>query len=126
MSWLAIFMASGYALLGMDLIADMNYMDAFVALTVSAVFAFGLLDVFSAKKRGAAHVLTGGLLSMIFTVYFVIEQIANGLETLISDNTWKLEEKSALLFAVLLGVGGVVSFFISKKTFESAKIKKRG
>ncbi len=126
MSSLAITMACGYALLGANLIANVNYMDAFVALTISAVFAFGLLDVFSAKKRGAAHVLTGGLLSMIFTVYFMIEQFANGFESVISNGVWKIEEKGSLLFSLFLGLGGVMAFFISKKTFRSVKIKKRG
>ncbi len=126
MSWLSVLMALGYTLLGIDLVYLTNYMDAFVAFTISAVFAFGLLDVFTAKKRGAAHVLTGGLLSMIFTVYFVIEQFANSLETLINQNTWDLQEKEALLFVLLLGIGGIISFLISKKVFKSAKIANRG
>ncbi len=123
MTVLSTIMAIGYALLGIDLVIHNDYMDAFVAFTVSAVFAFGLLDVFSGKKRRAAHTLTGGLLSMIFSTYFAIEYFSNGLESLISNGYWNFNETLDLISAIVLGIGGIISFYISKKVFKNAKIK---
>ena len=123
MSALAVIMATGYSLLGINLIVNANYMDAFVAFTVSFVFAFGLLDIFSAQKRGAAHVLTGGILSMIFSAYFIIEYFANDFDFLIANGKWTWSGTISLIGIVILGIGGVFSYYISKKVFKNAKIK---
>ncbi len=125
MSVVGVVMAFGYTLLGMNLIVNGNYMDAFVAFSVSAVFAFGLFDIFSAKKRGSAHVLTGGILSMIFTIYFVIEYFANDFDFLINNGKWTWSGTVDLVGAFVLGIGGVISFYLSKKVFENAKIASR-
>ena len=125
MNVLAVIMAGGYTLLGVGLIVNANYMDSFVAFTISAIFALGLLDIFSAKKRGAAHVLTGGIMSMIFSAYFVIEYFANDFDSLINDGKWTWNGILDLLGVLILGVGGVISFYFSKKAFKSAKIGTR-
>jgi hypothetical protein len=125
MNVLAVIMAGGYTLLGVDLVVNANYMDSFVAFTISAVFAFGLFDIFSAKKRGAAHVLTGGILSMIFSAYFVIEYFANDFDFLINNGKWTWSGTLDFLGVLILGIGGVISFYLSKKVFKSAKIGTR-
>jgi len=123
MNAITIIMSAGYTVLGINLLLSSDYMDSFVAFTVAAVFAFGLLDVFSAKKRGAAHVYTGGILSMIFSAYFVIEYFANDFDFLINNGKWTWSDIGSLIGAVILGIGGVISYYLSKKTFKSAKIK---
>lgn len=124
MSTLSVVMAIGYFLLGIAMVVGSNYMDAFVAFTISAIFIFGLLDIFSAKKRGTAHILTGGLVSAIFSVYYAIEYLSQGLEGLISSGKWNLDDTITFIVVVILGAGGVFCFVLSKKIFKkSAKIE---
>ena len=123
MSALSVVMAIGYFLLGIVMVVGSNYMDAFVAFTISAIFAFGLLDIFSAKKRGTAHILTGGLVSTIFSVYYTIEYLSQGLEGLISSGKWDLTGTTAFIAVIILGAGGAFCFILSKKSFKSAKIE---
>ncbi len=123
MSALSVVMAIGYSLIGTAMVIGSNYMDAFVAFTISAIFAFGLLDIFSAKKRGTAHILTGGLVSVIFSVYYAIEYLSQGLEELISNGKWNLVGTTTFIGIMILGVGGALCFILSKKSFKSAKIE---
>ncbi len=123
MSALSVVMAIGYSLIGTAMVIGSNYMDAFVAFTISAIFAFGLLDIFSAKKRGTAHILTGGLVSVIFSVYYTIEYLSQGLEGLISNGKWVLIGTTTFIGIMILGAGGALCFILSKKRFKSAKIE---
>ncbi len=126
MAILSIAMTVGYVLLGTSMILGANYMDAFVAFSVSSVFIFGLTDIFSSKKRGMAHVLTGGLMGTIFTAYYAIEYISSGFNSLISSGFWSSSSLITFLGTIVLGVVSVVCLIISKKSFKSAKMKKGG
>ena len=123
MSALSVVMAIGYSLLGFIMVVSSNYMDAFVAFTISSIFTFGLFDIFSAKKRGTAHILTGGLVSTIFSAYYTIEYISQGLEELISNGKWNFIGTTTFIGVIVLGIGGTFCFIISKKSFKSAKIE---
>lgn len=102
-----------------------NYMDAFVALTISFVFIFGLADIFSNKRRGMAHVLTGGLMGIIFAAYYAIEYVSSGFSSLISDGIWSSSCLINFLGTMILGVASIACLLMSKKRFKNAKIRTR-
>jgi len=112
-------------LLGISMALHANYMDAFVAFTISFVFIFGLADIFSNKKRGMAHVLTGGLMGTIFAAYYTIEYTSSGFSSLISDGIWRSSGLIDFFGTIVLGVVSIVCLLISKKRFRNAKIRTR-
>lgn len=121
MRTMSLVMTAGYAILGISLIAGQGYMDAFVAFTIALIFASGIPDVYSGKKSGYAHVVTGGLIGSIFTGYYVIEYFATGFDALIMEGHFAAGPVWNIVGAVILGILSVVSFMISRKQFKAKR-----
>ncbi len=121
MRTVSIIAAAGYVLLGISLVVGQDYMDAFVVFTIALIFASGMPDVYSGKKSGFAHIVTGGLIGSIFTGYYVIEYFAAGFDALIMEGHFSTGAAWNLVGAVILGILSVGSFMASRKQFKAKR-----
>ncbi|MGC8705261.1 MAG: hypothetical protein ACP5RU_07390 [Athalassotoga sp.] len=108
---------AGFITLSIFMILSHDYMDAFVTVTISFIFAFGLLEN-SDKKTALAHLLTGNIIGMIFNVYYMISILANAFDTLINDGRFEFTPVITFLITIIVLLFNILSFFKFKDQFK--------
>jgi|YelNatPaOPRAMG01_1025707.scaffolds.fasta_scaffold38955_2 hypothetical protein len=118
---LMILASFGYAVLTIFMVLSRDYMDAFVALTITLIFIFGLFDVFNNKKSGIAHAMTGSIMGLIFGVYYVIALLAAAFDNLINNGTFEFKPFLNFFIAMVLFIFSLYLFFHLRVEFKNKK-----
>lgn len=95
-----LFGITGFIILSVFMIFYHDYMNAFVSLTISFIFIFGLIES-SNKKSAFAHLISGNVIGMIFNVYYMISVMANGFDSLINDGEFKFNPLVTFLISTI-------------------------
>jgi hypothetical protein len=119
MGLMMIVVTIGYSALGLSMILSKDYMDGFVAFTVSAIFAFGIRDTFRRTKSGLAHIISGGVIGGIFGLFYSIEYFANVFDHLINDGNISFKPFDNLAGSIILALFIIIFAIYSKKHFET-------
>ncbi|BBJ28276.1 hypothetical protein ATHSA_1179 [Athalassotoga saccharophila] len=107
---------AGFITLGVLMIIYHDYMNAFVSITVTFIFIFGLTE--NSSKTALAHLLSGNIIGMIFNVYYMISVLANAFDTLINDGKFEFTPVITFLITVIVLFFNVVSFFKFRDQFK--------
>ncbi|MCL5033378.1 MAG: hypothetical protein M1542_09070 [Thermotogae bacterium] len=118
---LMILASFGYAVLAIFMVLSRDYMDAFVALTITLIFIFGLSDVFNNKKSGTAHAITGSIIGLIFEIYYVTALLAAAFDSLINNGAFEFKPLSNFFIATVLFIFNLYLFFHLKVEFKNKK-----
>lgn len=118
---LMILASAGYTILAIFMLISRDYMDAFVALTVTFIFIFGLYDTLNDKKSGTAHAITGSILGIIFETYYVIALFASTFDGLINNGTFEFKPLSNFFIALAIFPLNLYLFFHLRVEFKNKK-----
>lgn len=120
LKWM-ILASLGYAVLTVFMVSVHDYMDAFVSLTITFIFIFGLRDALKNDRTGTAHAITGSLIGLIFGTYYIIEILAIAFDDLINDGVFKFKPISTFVITLILISFNLFIFFKYKIQLKSKR-----
>ncbi len=107
---------SGFITLSIFMTLYHDYMDAFVSLTITFIFIFGLTE--NSSKTALAHLLSGNIIGMIFNGYYMISILANAFGALVDHGKFEFTPVITFLITLIVIFFNIVSFFKFKDQFK--------
>jgi len=107
--------------LAIFMVLSHDYMDAFVALTITLIFIFGLYDDLGKSKSGIAHAITGSIMGLIFDTYYVIALFAASFDGFINDGVFEFKFFSNLFIVLILFAFNLYLFFHLRVKFKNQR-----